>query len=340
MFVRINLCYIINISKYFYFQGANSHGQLGLGFENEQVEKATKVTDIHLYDNKIKQIACGGGHTLLLDNDGKLYCCGWNNKLQLAYDDAATTFQRTWKLSGITFTNIACGWDFSCGVTDDQFLFVWGSNSHGQLGLPKEHFAEAMRPIRLEVIASAVSMGLRHTAVVNSKGQVWTTGCGKHGQLGLGNEILSSDRFQLVDGVGKISHIACGQNHTIAWCSEEKALYVWGDNKFGQLLLCSEKYRKLYRPNKIDIDVKQQVKKLLSGWTNVLLWLENGTMLAWGRNNLGQLGTEETVAVGRFTHINLPGLSVLLTFTNYNDTAWLISFYFSKGKPFITLLMR
>lgn len=279
-----------------------------MGIVNEQVEKPTKVEDIHLYDNKIKQISCGGGHTLLLDDAGKLYCCGWNKKLQLATQDEVNTFHRTWKLSGITFTNIACGWDFSCGVTDDYFLFVWGSNSHGQLGLPKDYFVESMRPIRLEVRASAVSMGLRHTAIVNSKGQVWTTGYGKHGQLGLGSDVLSSDRFQQVEGVGRISHIACGQNHTVAWCSDEKALYVWGDNKFGQLLLCSEKYKKLYKPNKIDIDVKQQVRKLLSGWTNVLLWLENGTMLTWGRNNLGQCGTDNVIPVGRFKQISLPGL--------------------------------
>lgn len=287
--------------------GANSHGQLGLGITNEQIEKLTKVENIHLYNNKIKKITCGGGHSLLLDDDGKLYSCGWNNKLQIATDQEIYTFDRTWKLSGISFTNIACGWDFSCGVTDDNYLFVWGSNNYGQLGLPKEYFSAAMRPIRLEVKASAVSMGLRHTAIINSKGQVWTTGCGKHGQLGLGNDLLSSDRFQQVDGIGKISHICCGQNHTVAWCSEEKALYVWGDNKFGQLLLCSEKYRKLYKPNKIDIDVKQQVKKMLSGWTNILLWLENGNILAWGRNNFGQLGTENSVPVGRFVHINLPG---------------------------------
>ncbi|XP_035445772.2 uncharacterized protein LOC118273100 [Spodoptera frugiperda] len=288
--------------------GANSHGQLGVGIANEQIEKPTKV-EVHLYHCKINQIACGGGHTLLLDNEGKLYGCGWNSKLQLARETEVHKFERTWALSGVTFTNIVCGWDFSCGVTDDQFLIVWGSNAYGQLGVPstpKEFFSEIMKPIRLPINAVLVSMGLRHTAIVNSKGEVWTTGCGRHGQLGLGNSILSSDRFQKVEGVGKISHIACGQNHTVAWCSEERALYVWGDNKHGQLLLCSEKYKKIYTPNKIDIDVKQEVKKLLSGWTNVLLWLEDGSLLAWGRNNNAQLGTDKAVPPGTFTHIKLP----------------------------------
>ncbi|XP_038207352.1 ultraviolet-B receptor UVR8 [Zerene cesonia] len=283
--------------------GANSHGQLGLDKVSEQVDTPTKIL---LNDcNNVKKIACGGGHTLLLDDDGKLFACGWNSKKQCGLENEVNKFQRVWSLSGIKFTNISCGWDFSCGVTDDKFLFVWGSNSHGQLGLPKEQFPESMKPIRLHVNACAVSMGLRHTAIINSKGEVWITGCNKHGQLGLGKDVLFSDRFQKVPATNKLTHIVCGQNHTLAWCSEEKALYVWGDNKHGQLLLTSDKYKKIYKPEKIDIDVKQRVKKLLSGWTNVLLWLEDGELLTWGRNNYGQLGTDKPFD-GSIIHIKLP----------------------------------
>ncbi|KAI8428156.1 hypothetical protein MSG28_002402 [Choristoneura fumiferana] len=285
--------------------GANSHGQLSLGVVNEQVKSPSKIVFDFCNCDGVKQIACGGGHTLLLDREGKLFSCGWNVKLQLGTEKESHTFERVWKLSGIKFTNIACGWDFSCAVSDDHFLLVWGSNSNGQLGLPKEHFNEVVKPMKLQVNACAVSMGLRHTAIVNSLGEVWVTGCGRHGQLGMGEEIINSDRFQKVNKVGKITHIACGQNHTVAWCTDEKALYVWGDNKHGQLLLSNEKYKKIYTPQKIDIDVKQGIKKLLSGWTNVLLWLENGSLLCWGRNNYGQLGTEQPF-VGKIIKINLP----------------------------------
>lgn len=273
---------------------------------SEQVEKPT-IVNIDFYNNDVKQIACGGGHTLLLDTKGRLFSCGWNSKLQLAAEVEVHSLQRTWALSGITFTNIACGWDFSCGVTDDHFLFVWGSNSHGQLGLPKIHFPEChMKPIRLQVKGSAVSMGLRHTAIINSKGEVWITGCGKCGQLGLGKHILSVDRFTQVTNIGKISHVACGQKHTVAWSTDENALYVWGDNKHGQLLLNTEKYNKIFTPQKIDIDVRQPVKKLLTGWTNVLLWLEDGKLFTWGRNNYGQVGGNDFV--GQKTLIKLPGM--------------------------------
>lgn len=227
-------------------------------------------------------------------------------------------FQRVWSLSGIKFTNIATGWDFSSGVTDDNFLFVWGSNTNGQLGLPKSLFSEVQKPIRLQVNARTVAMGLRHTAIINPKGEVWVTGNGKHGQLGLGKEILFLDRFQKVSGIGKISHIACGQNHTVAWSSEENALFVWGDNKHGQLLQrCSTTtkqiiwIRNIYEPQKIDIYLKQKVRKLLSGWTNILLWLEDGTILTWGRNNYSQLGTAEPF-LGKLIHIQLPGMMILI----------------------------
>lgn len=287
---------------------------MGLGTISEQVEKPTNVT-IDFYKCDVKQISCGGAHTLLLDTDGRLFSCGWNSKLQLATETEANTFQRTWPLSGIIFTNIACGWDFSCGVTDDHFLFVWGSNSHGQLGLPKEHFSACVKPIRLQVKASVVSMGLRHTAIINTKGEVWITGCGKYGQLGLGKDIQSVDRFTQVTNIGKMSHIACGQKHTVAWSTDENALYVWGDNKHGQLVLNSEKYNKIFTPQKIDIDVRQPVKKLLTGWTNVLLWLEDGRLYTWGRNNYGQVGGNDFV--GQKTLIKLPGMCIVSLFFCY-----------------------
>lgn len=324
-------------TKQISFQGANSHGQLSLGVVNEQVKTPSRIVFDFCNCDGVMQIACGGGHTLLLDRVGKLFSCGWNSKLQLGTEKESHTFERVWKLSGIKFTNIACGWDFSCAVTDDHFLLVWGSNGNGQLGLPIEHFTKVVKPIKLQVNACAVSMGLRHTAIVNSLGEVWVTGCGRHGQLGLGEEITASERFQKVSKVGKITHIACGQNHTVAWCTDEKALYVWGDNKHGQLLLSNEKYKKIYTPQKIDIDVKQGIKKLLSGWTNVLLWLENGSLLCWGRNNYGQLGTEQPF-VGKIIKINLPGLLSLRNICSGNVYNNIINMTFSCIKYFIHVL--
>ncbi|XP_045767622.1 ultraviolet-B receptor UVR8 isoform X3 [Maniola jurtina] len=225
--------------------GANSHGQLGINLTSEQVEKPIEVpTEC---ERAIKQIACGGGHSLLLDAEGKLFSCGWNSRKQL----------------------------------------------------------DEVNPTRLHVNACSVSMGLRHTAIINSKGEVWTTGCGRHGQLGLGHDILRSDRFKKVPSLINISHIACGQNHTVAWCNEEKALYVWGDNRYQQLLLTYDKYRHIFKPEKIDIDAKQNVKKIISGWTHFLLWLQDGTLLTWGKNNCGQLGNINYHS-GKIFHVTLP----------------------------------
>ncbi|XP_069354587.1 probable E3 ubiquitin-protein ligase HERC3 isoform X2 [Maniola hyperantus] len=241
--------------------GANSHGQLGINLTSEQVEKPIEVTTE--CERATKQIACGGGHSLLLDAEGKLFSCGWNSRKQLGYEKESHIFQRVWSLS------------------------------------------DEVNPTRLHVNACSVSMGLRHTAIINSKGEVWTTGCGRHGQLGLGHDVLHSDRFKKVPLLTNISHIACGQNHTVAWCNEEKTLYVWGDNRYQQLLLKSDKYRHIFKPEKIDIDVKQNVKKLISGWTHFLLWLQDGFLLTWGKNNCGQLGNINYHS-GKIFHVTLP----------------------------------
>ncbi|GBP69986.1 Ultraviolet-B receptor UVR8 [Eumeta japonica] len=251
--------------------GANSHGQLSQGLINEQIDQPTKIVQTF----NIKKISCGGGHTLLIDVDGKIYSCGWNHKGQLASEVECCEFQRIWGLSGIKFINIATGWDFSCAVTDDKFLFVWGCNSHGQLGLPKDHFYENVKPVRLHVNACAVAMGLRHSVIINSKGEVWATGCGKYGQLGLGPEKLKTDRFEPVTKVKGISHIACGQNHTIAWSSQEKALYVWGDNRHR----------------------KRQPKDIALGSEHTICLATDNTFWAWGWNEHGNTGTGSDDAI-------------------------------------------
>ena len=65
--------------------GCNDHGQLGLG-DNTNRNTFTQVTT---NANDIKQVYCGGYHTLILKNDGTLWGCGDNSYGQLGLGDTA-----------------------------------------------------------------------------------------------------------------------------------------------------------------------------------------------------------------------------------------------------------
>lgn len=275
------------------FQGANSHGQLGQGSSSEQCEKPQAVIDTW-YDG-IQDIACNGGHTLMITNEGKLYACGWNHRRQLGFDvENCQTFSRVWDLSGITFRNICAGWDSSAAISEKDILYFWGSNVYGQLGLPCDDFPKFVKPIQLELKVKDVSMGMRHTTLLDFNGNVWTSGCGKRGQLGLGDDLIHSDKFQKIANLNNISNIACGQYHTLAWSNKDKVLYVWGDNTYGQLgsdVSCL----KTFNPVESNVlgNFKDQVSEIYAGWTHSAAFLNNGKAVYWGRNNYGQLGHTE-----------------------------------------------
>ena len=76
--------------------GANNYGQLGAGKKCEQVDTPVEVqlpSNCNIEEGNF-QLAGGGGHTLLADNNDRLYAAGWNNKGQLGlgenYEDVTT----------------------------------------------------------------------------------------------------------------------------------------------------------------------------------------------------------------------------------------------------------
>lgn len=141
---------------------------------------------------KIKKITGGGGHTLILDNYGKVYSCGWNKKGQTGVPSSSEVTPRFKKIDSLNnekIINIACGWDSSIALTNSCEIYVWGSNIHGQLGLDPAITGEFLdTPCKIETLeckVKKISMGLRHSAIVSENGNVFVTGSNSKFQLGL-----------------------------------------------------------------------------------------------------------------------------------------------------------
>ncbi|CAH2067228.1 unnamed protein product, partial [Iphiclides podalirius] len=122
-------------------------------------------------------------------------------------------------------------------------LWAWGANSHGQLGLELSEQVETPTEVPLPQFCHTIkqiSCGGGHSLLLDDEGN------GKHGQLGLGKEILFLDRFQKVQNIDepflgkiiqiklpggiKIKDITLGSEHTIC-LAEDNTLWAWGWNE-------------------------------------------------------------------------------------------------------------
>ena len=326
-----------NILSWWFFatQGANSSGQLGINSKCDSQKEPVEVPLSHttLLPENIKQIAGGGSHTLILDVNGHVFCSGSNSKGQLGSPDGKLTFEQIDLLREFTVTQISCGWDFSCAITNNGKMFVWGNNNYTQLGLGKSITSTSIPSrvqlsIKLAVSFKQASCGLRHSAFLNEINNVLVAGSGSKGQLGISNNFNDENYMSIakVNIIDDIKSVACGQHHTLALRSDG-TVYSWGENKHGQLGLDPVCTRNSFVPCVAFID--SHIKEIHAGWTHSAALTEDGSVYTWGRSNFGQLGSQrlaphkpEKLTGFNFKQISLGSEHSLAVTNNSELFAW------------------
>ena len=138
---------------------------------------------------------------------------------------------------------------------------------------------------------TAIAAGGYHSLAVTSTGQVLAWGDNAYGQLGDGSTTHSDVPVSVKLPAGsKVTAIAAGCDHSLAVTSTGQVL-AWGDNAYGQLGDGSTTHSDL------PVTVKlpgTQVTAVAAGNDHSLALTSTGQMLAWGDNDLGQLGDGNT----------------------------------------------
>ncbi|XP_063977290.1 secretion-regulating guanine nucleotide exchange factor-like [Diachasmimorpha longicaudata] len=276
--------------------GANSHGQLGLGYESEQSQLPQEIdlSETSLMPSKISKIVGGAGHTIMLDDSGKLYAWGWNKKGQAGFppNNTIINIQTIDAFKDMKIRDIACGWDSSIALTDNGQVYTWGSNTFGQLGRNVEDYTSAPDTVPIASRVKRIAMGLRHSLVLTEKGDLWGAGAGSKSQLGIidanDKSIRQTDAFLPVPGLSGIKEISCGQYFNAA-VGNDGVLYTWGDNKWGQLGADVNGVQNQTVPLQLNRAI-EGIKTLRCGWTHMGVLARNGQIFTWGRNTYGQLG--------------------------------------------------
>ena len=236
--------------------GRNNVGQLGLGDGN-----ADKATPTQVGTKTWSQVACGDGHTLAIDTEGYLWAWGSNNSGQLGFNKMGSeyVFIPPSKVNNKKWLQVACGYNHTIAIDSEGYLWAWGDNSFGKLGLgviEPSHFRATPTKVGTKTW-SQVACGDNHTEAIDSEGYLWAWGLNSHGQLGLSGNASVATPTQVETKTW--SQVACGVKHTVAIDSDGH-LWAWGLNDSGQLGLgfSEPSYFKPY-PTKVGTKTWSQV---------------------------------------------------------------------------------
>jgi RCC1 and BTB domain-containing protein len=116
-----------------YTWGEGKFGRLGHGAERNCHSPRLVET---LLGKRPIQIACGGFHSAVVTQDGKMYTFGGGEHGQLGHGDKVNRVKPTLvqALDGIFLKQITCGWSHSVALTSEGEVYTWGNGDHGKLG--------------------------------------------------------------------------------------------------------------------------------------------------------------------------------------------------------------
>jgi alpha-tubulin suppressor-like RCC1 family protein len=197
---------LLNSRGQVFSTGTNHVGEAGLGLMVAFVTIPTLIKDIQA---NIVAISAGFNHSLLLDNQGRVYSFGSNDHGQLGIEKVRircipTLIETFHDGDGLIIERpqivaISAGNCYSLLLDSQGRVFSFGSDHHGKLGLGSkgnkgiptlittfEMKGEDSAPM------SAISAGKDHSLIADSRGRVFSFGNNEHGQLGLGDNLNRS----------------------------------------------------------------------------------------------------------------------------------------------------
>ena len=247
--------------------GATDFASVGRQKTNESGAHADLV-EPHRYatlaDKTWTHVAGGAAatHCAAIDDEGRLYTWGRNERGQLGHGDYVSrgTPTRVEALGETRCASAACGKGHTVVVCENGDVYGFGSNKFGQLGCGtmkkqmKKGDAEddKLTPVKALVTnGKSASCGAEFTAVVTRDGEVFTYGLPQYGQLGHGTDHeynTSASSIKIVyepqphpkrvvaNGFGerKIVKLACGTNH-VACFDDAGKIWTWGNGGYGRL---------------------------------------------------------------------------------------------------------
>ena len=320
--------------------GANQYGELGNDVnvgktygENYDFKKVA-VGDGSV---KIKAIAAGQNHTILIDENGGVWTAGCNQYGELGRSDnvGATTanaeFKKADGLENVKIVSAAGGTAHTILLDESGNVWTAGTSNYGVLGrqtaddskvTANPTFAKVTDGIS-GVKITAIAAGSYHNVLLDENGNVWTVGSNLYGELG--REITGSvnSEFKQADlqGAAAAKFIAAYGAATVVIDTDGNAR-TCGINSghLGRTVTGPENPELLVAANGID---NTKMTAAAMGTYHTVLLDENGRLWTCGKNQAGQLCRTENF--GKYTSVTTfgavtDGLTQTITFEEMKNT--------------------
>lgn len=240
------------------------------------------------------KIVAGSNHTLYLDNYGKLYSWGLNDRGQLGDSTTINKLKavriKSFMSHDDEIVSINCG-DKHCAVlTKKGNVYVWGDNSFYQLGLdtlPIVNVPTVLDFFKCKKVVK-IACGSNFTlAIVENKNSydLYSWGDNSSGQLGSGDKKQLQFPTKVFSWKDSCTGIACGRSHSVAIINSN--IWVWGDNSRNQLGLNNPKPQLV--PHQLILTNLINADNVKCGAFHTII-KDTNTLWALGDNTYGQRG--------------------------------------------------
>lgn len=280
--------------------GYNGSGQLGNG--------STTISGVPVPVpglTGVIAVAAGGEHSLALLGNGTVMAWGNNREGQLGTGNTTASHVPV-AVPGLTgVTAIAAGKQHSLALLGNGTVMAWGANDEGQLGSGSKALKSTV-PVAVKGLSGvkAISAGGEHSLALLINGTVMSWGANTEGQLGNG-KFLKSNVPVTVKALGGVAAVAAGGEHSLALLAGGTVM-SWGANEFLQLGTQGTlkkvgggepeeepEYEEIQVENSnvpVPVQKLTGVTAVAAGRVHNLALLGDGTVMAWGANELSQLG--------------------------------------------------
>ncbi len=216
--------------------GENDWGQLGDGTRADRARPVAVATEM-----RFRKLSAGAYHTCGITLTSEAYCWGDNRWGQLGAGDVAYNSVGAAQAvpvavsGGVSYTEIAAGWEHTCAIAISAVTFCWGRNEDArQLGDDSNVTHRGIPgPVAGSHSFAALTAGALATCGQLATNETYCWGANYYG--GLGDGTIGQD------GVGRpvrtlggpFNDIAIGQAHACG-IDPNQRLWCWGDSSAGQ----------------------------------------------------------------------------------------------------------